>query len=188
MSDPVAGKLNGILYLKFTFPTDNDPGIGALAAHGSIKRRLGGNDRSCLQAGKRDAAIFISPINTVVGSDEGAAAVGNQELNPSQGLVLGACYQLLDGKCRAGSVVHGKGLGIRRIYLNGLGLGGRVNGVSGQTLYLFHHDSTYNGDTNLPGVVGLEPPLSWTDAQRHRPQSCRPRRSAQIQRLPAAAL
>ena len=51
-------------------------------------------------------------------------------------------------------------MGIRRIYLNGLGLGGRVNGVSGQTLYLFHYDSTHNGDTNLPGVVGLEPPLA----------------------------
>ena len=130
-------------------------GIQHIAAHRF--GFLGGDGGAGGQVGDYDTAIAVSDILAVIRPHILAGAVRHQERHTLDG-VGGAVHIFLNGQRLLGGVVKRQRLRVRRVDRDGLGAGGRVDGVPVDGSGFLDHDGAGDaGNTDFAvGVGGVE--------------------------------
>ena len=115
--------------LNFTFFDENT--LGAAVQDESVHRSglPCGDGGAGGEAGNDHAAIRPGGVDAVVGSNDGARAVRDQELHPGQRLVVSASDEFLEDQRGLRLIVHIQRLGVIGMDHHRLGPGGLVDGV-----------------------------------------------------------
>ena len=115
----------------------------------------GGDGGAGLQAINHDAAILVGDVLAVAGANHCTGAVRDQEGDPLQGRG-GALDVLLNHQCSAGGVGEVNCLRVVGVHLDGLGLLGRVDGISGDGRRLGDHQGAHHTvNLDLAALVRL---------------------------------
>ncbi len=119
---------------------------------------LGGDNSAGSEIGDGNAALSIGPVDAVIGTDRGSAAIGNQEFHAGEGLVLGARHQLLNDKGLLRSVGECNGLHIIGVHLDRLALGVGVDHIAGNRFDFLHDHGAHDAeDFDLArGIRGID--------------------------------